>query len=210
MFNVCPQCGMYSEEKTIDPDGPYAICRHCGYAHPFRQLPLFVVTGSSGSGKSLACLHLIPLLPECVVFEADLFWRPEFATPEDDFRSYRNLALRVAKNIGQAGRPVVLSGTAIPQQYESCPERLYFGAIHYLALVCDDQVLARRLKERPPWRQSDAPERIKEMIEFNQWLKDNAPLTLPPMTLLDTTSAPIVTTSQQIAAWVRSRLAASS
>jgi hypothetical protein len=29
------------------------------------------------------------------------------------------------------------------------------------------------------------------------------------MTLLDTTSAPIVTTSQQIAAWVRGRLAAS-
>lgn len=33
MFNVCPQCGEYSDEKAIDVRGPSAICPACGYAH---------------------------------------------------------------------------------------------------------------------------------------------------------------------------------
>jgi hypothetical protein len=203
MFNICPCCGMYSEEKTIDPSGPYAICRHCGYAHPFRQLPLFIVTGASGSGKSAACLQLVPILSECVVLEADLFWRPEFSTPENNYRDFRNLCLRVAKNIGQAGRPVVLCGTAIPEQYETCPERIYFAGTYYLALVCDDAAIQQRLQDRPPWRESSSRDRIAETVEFNRWLKDNATQTTPPMTLLDTTHAPIQTTAGQIAGWVR-------
>jgi hypothetical protein len=206
MFNICPRCGMYSEEKTIDPSGPYAICRHCGNAHPFRQSPLFIVTGASGSGKSSACLQLVPILPECVVLEADLFWRPEFATPENNYRDFRNLCLRVAKNIGQAGRPVVLSGTAIPEQYETCAERIYFSGTFYLALVCDDGAIQQRLQERPPWRESANPARIAEHIAFNGWLKANAATTSPPMTLLDTSHAPIQTTAGQIAGWVRRHL----
>jgi hypothetical protein len=114
MFNICPRCGMYSEQKTIDPSGPFAICRHCGHAHPFKQLPLFIVTGASGSGKSAACLQLVPLLPECVVLETDLFWRPEFATPEKDYRDFRNLCLRVAKNIGLPGA-YLLRRDALPR-----------------------------------------------------------------------------------------------
>jgi hypothetical protein len=52
MFNVCPKCGEYSVEKSIDASGPFATCPFCGYAHPFLQLPLFIITGSSGSGKT--------------------------------------------------------------------------------------------------------------------------------------------------------------
>ncbi len=206
MFNICPQCGMYSEIKTIDPTGPFAICRHCGYEHPFRQLPAFVVTGASGSGKSAACLQLVPLLPECIVLEVDIFWRPEFAKPENDYRDFRNLCLRVAKNVGQSGRPVVLCGTAVPGQYESCPERIYFTDLHYLALVCEDAVLRQRLEARPPWRQSGKPDTVKDTVEFNRWLKTNAKTSEPPMSLLDTSSATIQTTSEQIAAWVRRHL----
>jgi hypothetical protein len=208
MFNICPRCGMYSEQKTIDPNGPFAICRHCGYAHPFKQLPLFIVTGASGSGKSAACLQLVPILPECVTLEADLFWRPEFATPDTNYRDFRNLCLRVAKNIGQAGRPVVLCGTAIPEQYETCPERIYFSATHYLALVCDDAAIQQRLKDRPPWRESSNPDKIAEHVTFNRWIKANADKTTPPMTLLDTSSATIQTTAGQIAGWVRRQLIA--
>jgi hypothetical protein len=108
VFNVCPQCGEYSVEKTIDPSGPFAICPFCHYAHPFLQQPLFIITGPSGVGKTTICLKLIPLLKECVVMESDILWGAFPATPENNYRDYRNMWLRVAKNIGQAGRPVVL------------------------------------------------------------------------------------------------------
>ena len=69
VFTICPQCGDYSEEKTIDTSGPFAICPSCGYAHPFKRLPLFVVTGASGSGKSTIGLALAPLLRDCILME---------------------------------------------------------------------------------------------------------------------------------------------
>lgn len=60
----------------------------------------------------------------------------------------------MAKNISQAGRPIVLFGTGmgVPENIEPCVERRYFSEIHYLALVCDDGVLAQRLRARPAWR----------------------------------------------------------
>jgi predicted kinase len=208
MFNVCPGCGMYSVEKDIDPIESVAICPSCGHRHPFLRMPLFVLTGASGSGKTTVCLGLSAALPECVVLESDILWRPEFARPENDWREYRELWLRVAKNVGQGGRPVVLGGTALPDQFETCPERRYFATIHYLALVCDDDVLASRLEARPPWRKSGSPDFVERMVGFNRWLVDNANLTNPPLTLLDTTDWTTDDTVGQVAAWIRSRLGA--
>lgn len=206
MFNVCAECGIYDEEKTIDPAGPFAICPHCNYAHRFVQSPLFVLTGASGAGKSSVCLHLPAALPECVAIESDILWRSEFATPEDNYRSYRNLCLRVAKNVAQGGRPVVLCGTALPDQFESCSERRYFTTLHYLALVCDDAPLAARLKSRPAWRGAGGDTFVNTMTTFNGWIKANAASTQPPMSILDTTAISIDQSVAQVAAWVRERL----
>lgn len=206
MFNVCSKCGLYSDEKSIDPKGPFAVCPYCGHKHRFVQLPLFVVTGASGTGKSVVCLELAAGMSKCVCIECDIFWRPEFATPEDNYRSFRNLCLRVAKNIGQSGRPVVLFGSAIPEQYETCPERRYFTEIHYLAVVCEEGALVKRLRDRPAWRKSAEPETLEKMIEFNRWFGENAHCTKPPITLLDTTDLSIEQSVEQVAGWIRSRL----
>jgi len=206
MFNVCPKCGEYSVEKPIDASGPFAICPFCGYAHPFLQLPLFIITGSSGSGKTTICLELIPLVQECVILESDILWGAFPADPENNYRDYRNLWLRVAKNVGQSGRPVVLCGTATPEQFEACPERRYFSTLHYLTMICDDQLLEERLKQRPVWRQSGSTESIKGMIRFNRWLREHASSTYPPMTLLDTSHRSISETVRDVTQWLHQRL----
>jgi len=206
MFNVCPRCGTYTVEKTIDPSGPFAICPFCYYAHPFLRLPLFIISGASGTGKSTICLALVPRLQECVVMESDILWGIVPATSADNYRDYRDTWLRIAKNIGQAGRPVVLGGTALPDQFEDCPERRYFSTLHYLALVCDDDLLARRLQDRPAWRQSHTAEFVNSMLEFNCWLKEHASTTNPPMTLYDTGRRSIPATVDDIAYWIRQLL----
>jgi len=58
MFNVCPKCGIYHVNKDIDTSGPYAMCPDCGYSYRFKQLPLFVITGPSGAGKTSICMEL--------------------------------------------------------------------------------------------------------------------------------------------------------
>jgi hypothetical protein len=207
MFNVCPACGEYSEEKAIDPSGPFAVCPACGHAHRFVRLPLFVLTGASGVGKTAVCLALPPQLPECVAMETDILWRGEFATAEDDYRGYRNLWLRVAKNIGQAGRPVVLCGTALPDPVEFCPERRYFAEVHYLALVADEATLTARLRARPAWREAGGDEFVARMTAFNRWLIDHAATTAPPMALLDTSRRTVDESAAHVVNWVRARLA---
>ncbi len=128
----------------------------------------------------MVCLELTSLLRECVILASDILWGAVPATSKDNYLDYRNLWLRVAKNVGQSGRPVVLCGTAIPKQFEMCSERRHFSTLHYLALVCDDQLLEERLKQHPAWRHSGSTESIETMIQLNRWLKAHASTTHPP------------------------------
>jgi gluconate kinase len=196
MFNVCPNCGEYRVDKLIVPDGAYAVCPICEYKHKFARLPLFVLTGASGVGKTTLCLALAADMKDFVVMESDILWRDEFNQPATDYRNYRETWLRVCKNISQAGKPVVLCGAGVPAQFEQCIERRYFSSVHYLALICEDEILTSRLRNRPAWRESFKDDYIKEHVAFNRWLKNNAQKTEPPMSLLDISA---VTVSESVA-----------
>lgn len=202
MFNVCPNCGEDRADKIIDPEGLYAVCPDCNYRHKFVRLPLFVLTGASGVGKTTTCLDLAAGTNDLVAMESDILWRDEFNQPETNYRNYREMWLRVCKNISQAGKPVILCGAAVPAQFEQCVERRYFSAIYYLALVCDDEVLAAQLRDRPAWRTTRADEQIKEQVAFNCWLKENAQGTRPPMTLLDNTEITVGQCVEKVMRWV--------
>ena len=201
MFNVCPNCGELRADKIV-VDGPYAICPVCEHKHRFLRLPLFVITGPSCAGKTTACLALAARTNDFVVLDSDILYSDEFHDPEM-YRRYREMWLRVCKNISQAGKPVMLCGSTVPEQYEQCVERRYFSDIHYLALVCDDEVLASRLRSRPAWRGSSEDEYVQSHVVYNRWLKANARHTEPPMTLLDTTAITVDESVQEILSWAR-------
>ncbi len=210
MFNVCYQCGQYRADKEIDPHGPAAICPECGYRHPFRMLPLLLVGGASGTGKSSLLQNLMGKFTQAVLLEGDLLWRPEFNRPETGFHDFFEVWLRLAKNIGQSGRPVVLfnAGMGVPENIESCVERRYFSQVHYLALVCDDQTLETRLKARPAWRESGGDEWIRGQQSFNRWLRESGPG--HGVDLLETGSKELDQTTDEAADWIRRHIEGSS
>jgi hypothetical protein len=171
MINVCFNCGQYRVDKVIEPRGPdspddcaFAICPLCGYKHPFLWLPLLIISGASGTGKTTVCHALMGKLPEVVLLDSDILWRPEFNRPEGNYRDFFETWLRVCKNIGQSRRPVVLfgAGMGVPTNLEPCVERRYFSKVHYLALTCDSESLAERLRQRPQWRQSSDETFLKD------------------------------------------------
>jgi quercetin dioxygenase-like cupin family protein len=113
MLNICVNCGVYRPDKVIDLTGPHAICPECGPKHPFLQLPLLIVTGASGAGKSTVCHQLLGKLLDVVLLDSDILWRSEFAIPGTVGPNFFETWLRVAKSIGQSGRPVVLFGAGM-------------------------------------------------------------------------------------------------
>jgi len=187
----------------IDPNGPLTVCPVCGHGEPFRQLPLFIVAGASGTGKTTVCRRVMRAATGVVALDDDILWRPEFDTPADGYRAFFETWLRLAVNIAQAGRPVALfgAGAGVPGNIEPCVHRRYFSAVHYLALVCDDAALAERLRARPAWRGNSAAAFIAEQQQFNQWFKDHAQ-GVPPIRLVDTTQAGEELAAAAVMAWI--------
>jgi 2-phosphoglycerate kinase len=207
MINVCYNCGENRVDKTIDPSGPFAVCPLCGHKHPFLQLPLLIVAGASGTGKSAVCQKLLGRLTEAVLLEGDLLWRPEFNKPEEGYRAYHEAWLRLGKSIAQSGRSVVLfNAGAIPENVEPCQERRYFSAVHYLGLVCDEEELAERLRKRPAWRQSSSQAYIEKHVKFNQWFKENADKTSPVIELFNTSGLTVAESASQVTLWIRAKV----
>ena len=202
MINVCFQCGMYHADKIIDPSGPFAVCPECGYKHPFRQSPLVIVSGASGTGKTTVCQYLLGKITQAVLLDSDILWRPEFNTPDINYRDFFETWLRVCKNISQSGQLVVLfgAGVGVPENIENRIERRYFSKIHYLALICSDETLFERLQQRPVWRGTRESAYIEESIRFNRWFKTYD--SQPAIKLIDTTNTPLEETARQVASWV--------
>ncbi len=194
-------------DKLVQPERAVAICAECRLEFAFKRLPMFVITGASGCGKSTVLLHLSGNTDGIICLDSDILWRDEFNSPEDDYAEYRNLWLRMVKNIAQSGLPVALFGSATPGQFDKCVERRYIGDIHYLALTCDDEELERRLKSRPSWRGSGSEDVIFGMKCFNRWLVDNA--AEQRMDTIDTTKMTLAESAAATLAWMTARLSAS-
>lgn len=172
------------------------------------QVPLLVVSGASGAGKSAVYQILLGKLQEVVMLEGDLLWRAEFDKPDTKYRDFFETWLRICRDISQSGRPVVMfnAGMGVPENIEPCVGRQHFSKVHYLALVCEDDVLADRLRQRPERRDCSDPEYIKGQIEFNQWFKMEGTQVEPQVELIDTTESTLEETAQQVALWIRNRL----
>ncbi len=221
MFNVCASCGEYRVDKTVTvPSGgpvqlqsetlsALAVCPTCGHSHPFLRLPLLLVGGASATGKTAILRNLTGRFSSAVLLEADLLWLAQFQDPTDGPREFFETWLRLAKNIGQSGRPVVLfgAGLAVPENIESCLERRYFSRTHYLALVCNQVALRRRLLARPDWRMSGQQQQLTEQLDFNRWLQTEGPNQTPEVSILDTTFATVEDSANEVRDWMKRALA---
>jgi hypothetical protein len=173
-------------------------CTNCGREErrPMRLLPLFIVTGASGVGKTAVVDELRRMLPDWSVFETDILW-----DSGRDWHFVRSNWLRVAHSLAQSGRPTILCGTMLPEDIDRCDHRDFFSRVYYVNLHCDDATRGARLRARPACRGcSDAF--IAEHERFARWLLDHGRHSCePPMHVIDTTDIPVAEVAQRIRDW---------
>jgi hypothetical protein len=194
----CLRCARAPVALTDNP------CRSCG--RTWLRLPLFVLNGATGVGKSTVGEAAMPLVPECVHVDGDLFWSNDYFGHRDAVARYYAHCLRIAVELSQSGRPVVFRGANNPDRWHGHALTTYFTGIHYLGLVADPEVHEQRLRARElPDDVSLHPE-FPHFLNHNRWIREYAADTDPPMTLLDVTTLPPADAAEQVAAWVRARL----
>lgn len=174
--------------------GGEVVCR-CGCRTPIVLRPLFLVVGPSGTGKSTLSLRLPAAVPEVVVLDGDVLWG--LVSPDQ----FRSAWVRVAANLAQGDRPVLLLSSFTGEDLADHPRRALLGPIHTLALVCDDDVLAARLRARPAWRGVDEGF-IATMRSWNGHLR--AQQRFP---VVDTSALDVDQTVEALRTWVIGHLA---
>jgi hypothetical protein len=181
-----------------DPTAHRLRCPRCGSESWLPALPLFVVTGASGTGKSTITGPLRGLLSGCLVFETDV----TLHVAALGWDTWRNTWLQLTHAAALGGRVTVLTGSLTPDQLECLPARKLVGPIRFALLDCPDDVLADRLRARPAWRGTSTEAKIIEHQRFAAWLRAR----ITPS--FDTSNASAAEVAGQVAAWVRAQLPA--
>lgn len=193
----CMGCGP-GTILDADPGAHRLRCPRCGGESWLPALPLFVVTGASGAGKSTITGPLRSLLPRCLVVETDVILHVAAL----GWDTWRNTWLQLAHAAALGGQATVLTGSLTPDQLERLPARKLIGPIHFALLDCPDDVLAGRLRARPAWRASSTEAKIAEHQRFAAWLRAR----ITPS--FDTSAAGAAEVADRVAAWVQALLPA--
>lgn len=114
------------------------------------------------------------------------------------------LWLRVYASISQIGKPVVLCGCRVPKQLENLPERKLFTDIYYLTVVCDNTILAERIRKGHGVNDENW---LKSSLDFNKWLKEQSNSTASsPITLLDTSDISPTQAAKIVDNWIMEKI----
>lgn len=126
---------------------------------------LYIVTGTSGAGKTTVIPELRKGLDHVVVYDGDS------VVVESDYNISKCNWLRIAKGNADSGINTVICSTIIPENLFDCDHVKYFD-IYYINLRIDDETIIKRLQHRN-WNE----ELIKNYVNFSKWLiehKDKA------------------------------------
>ena len=146
-MNYCNTCNRGTRHPEAIPHRRAAVCAECGTENEIPYVPLFVITGAGGCGKTTVTDLLLRKPNSYFVVEADYLGHGKGGF--DTWEQYWNGVAIVCRTLGRNRRPLVLSGWVAPSLMETFHSTQFFLPVHYLVLACDPATQRKRLEIRP-------------------------------------------------------------
>lgn len=201
MVDICPKCGNFDWDKAVD--GDKITCPKCGHSWSFLKLPLFVVTGASGVGKTTTVQALQAKSREFVCMDNDMLYNLLPHETAADFLAETEQLQIFSRNIMQCGKPAVWSRAGNIDLLAETYGARFFSGIFVLALVCSEQELRRRMTEGrsiadPGWLQSS--------VDYNRYFMEHDRIGSVTFDRLDIGALSTAESALRVESWLKGKL----
>ncbi len=205
-MHFCNNCQKTLPHRDPRPDQGVAFCTQCGSENRIPRVPLFVVTGSSGCGKSTVSQRLQQKLNPYFIIDAD-FLLHDIDGYGGSWDTFWNFVCIVSLTLARNLRPIVVVGRVLPSQIEKAKTSEFFSAVHYMILTCDPATQSKRLNERavPGLLNVPAAEQIKGHVNGSLSMTDEA-RDRANATVMDNTQMIQDETASAVDRWILERL----
>ena len=197
MIGICGKCGNHHWDKEIVKEK--IKCPKCGNTWEFKSLPLFILTGCSGIGKTTTGIEVMKKQTDCVVLDADMFYNIMPGNTQEDYCAQIEQMESLSKNIMQSGKPVLWTMAGNLDKVNTAYHRRFFSNVYCLALVCEENELRKRMMEG---RGITEEGWIKSSIEYNRYFRNNHVLGDLEFEILDTTNKTVEEVADAVIAWI--------
>lgn len=197
MIGICSKCGNHDWDKEVE--GDRIRCPKCGHTWEFVSLPLLILTGCSGVGKTTTAMEIMRRKPEFVVLDADIFYGVMSLETEEDHKKWVESIGNLSKNIMQSGHPVLWTMAGNLDKLSETYSSRFFSEIRCLALVCEEELLRARMREG---RGITDEGWIQGSVEYNQYFKTHDTLGDTKFDVLDISGRSVSEVADTVISWV--------
>ena len=201
MIGICQNCGNYDWDKEVK--GNQIICPKCKASWKFRKLPLFLLTGCSGVGKTTTGQAMLKRNVDFVVLDADMFYNLMPHETQEDYCAQVEQLEALSKNIMQSGKPVLWTMAGNLDKVNQVYHRRFFSDIYCLALVCTEAELRDRMRNG---RGITDENWIQGSVDYNEYFRTHDTVYDLPFETLDMSGKTAEELAAQVEAWVQTKL----
>lgn len=202
MIGICPKCGNYDWNKEVSPKKQKITCQNCGHQWNYKALPLYVLTGCSGVGKTTTAQELLQRDLDVIVMDADILYNIMPHETEEDYKNWVEQILAISRNIMQGGKPLLWTIAGALDHFANTYNKRFFTDIHFLALVCSSEELERRMREG---RRITDSNWIQSSIDYNRWFMEWGNVSGQRIDTFDITGKSVCEVANYVAEWVQNK-----
>lgn len=203
MIGTCPKCGNGEWKKLISEDKKQVVCQQCSYQWNYKSMPLFILTGCSGVGKTTTAQELIQRNTKFIVMDADFLFNIMPHNTDEDYMNWVEQIMSLSKNIMQSGKPLLWTMAGALDYFEITYNRRFFTDIYFLALTCDSKDLEKRMREG---RHITDSTWIQSSVDYNRWFRENGTVSNHKIDTYDITGKKVSEVADYVMGWITTRL----